>query len=150
MSNQKQSKKVAFLKADGVDVSDEDREVEQAERHASEEVIHQHVTEIWGYVRNHADSLDADKHCRKITEVVTRLVQHMQKRIETLAMEQQRDRKKLAVRDKQLRDSKKPTGKRSKQPAVVKGSNMATYVKETKTKPTPPIADMQSRHRDIL
>lgn len=150
MSNQKQSKKVAFLKADGVDVNEEDRDVEQAERHASEEVIHQHVTEIWGYVRNHADSLDADKHCKKITDVVTRLVKHMQKRIETLAMDHQRDRKKLAVRDKQIRDAKKPTGKPLKQPTVVKGSNMATYVKETKNKPVPPIAYMQSRHRDIL
>ena len=145
MSNQKQSKKVAFLKADGVDVSDEDREVEQAERHASEEVIHQHVTEIWGYVRNHADSLDADKHCRKITEVVTRLVKHMQKRIETLAVEQQRDRKKLDARDKQLRDAKKPTGKMLKQPTVVKGSNMATYVKSQR-KDTPP----QLTHKDFL
>lgn len=145
MSNQKQSKKVAFLKADRVDVSDEDREVEQVERHASAEVIHQHVTEIWGYVRNHADSLDADKHCRKITEVVTRLVRHMQNRIETLAIEQQRDRKKLAVRDKQLRDAKKPAGTQLKQPTVVKGSNMATYVKSAR-KDTPP----QLTHKDVL
>lgn len=146
MSNQKQSTKVAFLKADGVEVNDEDREVEQAERHASEEVIHQHVTEIWGYVRNHADSLDADTHCRHITDVVTRLVKHMQKRIETLSAEQHRDRKKLATREKQLKDVRTNSPVKMVKPVGVKGSNLASYVKTLKTSPAPP----PLKHKDIL
>lgn len=145
MSNQKKSKKLEYFR--GPDEQDaEAREVEQAERHASEEVIHQHVTEIWGYVRNHADSLDADKHCRKITEVVTRLVKHMQKRIESLSLEQHRDRKKLATRDKQLRAAKAQPEKPKKKADIVAptGSNLATYVKTLKTSPP------TLKHKDIL
>lgn len=140
-----------------------EREQELAARAASAEVIHQHVTEIWGYVRNNALSLDSARCCAHITRVVERLVTSLRGRIEELTVEAHRARKQVAVRDKQLKSAKialtktkndAPTSK----VAPRKPSRSAAYVKSrvnpTNTAP-PPGRDAVDHappptHKDIL
>lgn len=123
----------------------EERELKASSRDASRQLIHHAVTDIWGYVRNHAESLDSAKHCDFITTVIDKLVARLADRNADLSAELNRAKKAVLAKDKQLKTVKSNVGdKPAAKVREPKPSNVATYAKQ------PPLAENETKHKDIL
>lgn len=58
--------------------------------------IERAIWRIWGYCRDNSHSLDSERHCNHIKALMEHMVQGVQLRLETLAVDHNITRKKLA------------------------------------------------------